>query len=72
MTRQYRFKEQALALHDREWSVDEDVYLIENQDEPVEYLATYLQMTVDEVSTRRQRLGLIRRAKAIIRLREAD
>ena len=68
MARKYSWKEQALDLHDRDWSVEEDVYLIENQNLPVEEQAAQLKLTIDEVAARRKRLGLLRRAMAVSRL----
>ena len=68
MAHRYSFKEHALALHDRTWTVDEDVYLMENQDLPIEVQAEQLNLTMDEVSARRVRLGLIRRARAVSRM----
>lgn len=53
------------------WTTDDDIYLIENQDVQLEDQATYLGCTVDDVSGRRGVLGLIQRARAIIRLAES-
>lgn len=50
------------------WTTNEDVYLIENQDVLLEDQAGTLGCTVDDVSTRRGTLGLLRRAKAVMRL----
>lgn len=50
------------------WKTDEDVYLMENQDVPLEVQADTLSCTLDDVSDRRAVLGLIQRARAIIRL----
>ena len=50
------------------WTTDEDVYLIENQDVPLEEQADTLGCTVDDVSNRRGTLGLLQRARAIMRL----
>jgi hypothetical protein len=50
------------------WTTDEDVYLIESQDAPLEEQADALGCTVDDVSNRRGTLGLLQRAKAIMRL----
>lgn len=68
MARKQSWKDQALALYDRDWSVDEDVFLIENQELPLEAQAEHLKLTIDEVAERRQRLGLVRRAMAVNRL----
>ncbi len=68
MARKQSWKEQALEHHDRNWSVEQDVFLIENQDMPIADLAAHLQLTVDAVAERRQRLGLLRRAMAVNRL----
>jgi len=50
------------------WTTKEDIYLMENQDVPLEEQAVTLGCTVDDVSNRRGILGLLRRAKAVIRL----
>ncbi len=54
------------------WTTTEDVYLIENQDVPLEEQSVRLGCTEDEVSDRRAVLGLIQRARAIIRLAESE
>lgn len=51
------------------WTVDEDIYLIENQELPLEDQAALLGCSEDEVSDRRAVLGLIQRARAIMRLK---
>lgn len=50
------------------WTTNEDIYLIENQDVPLEEQAGTLGCTVDDVSNRRGTLGLLQRARAIMRL----
>lgn len=50
------------------WTTNEDIYLMENQDVPLEDQADSLGCTVDDVTNRRVTLGLLQRAKAIIRL----
>jgi hypothetical protein len=50
------------------WTTEDDVYLIENQDEELEKQALHLECSTDDVSSRRAVLGLIQRARAIIRL----
>ncbi len=54
------------------WTTIEDVYLIENQYVPLEEQSVRLGCTEDEVSERRAVLGLIQRARAIIRLAESE
>ena len=68
MTRKQSWKDQALGLYGRDWSVEEDVFLIENQDLPLEAQAEHLKLTPDEVAESRKRLGLVRRAMAVNRL----
>lgn len=50
------------------WTTNEDIYLMENQDVPLDEQAGTLGCTEEEVSNRRSTLGLLRRAKAVIRL----
>jgi hypothetical protein len=70
MKRRPSHKELVSKSYDLTWSIDNDVFLIENQDMPLEEQATHLKLTVDQVSDRRSRLGLLRRAKAVMRLDE--
>jgi hypothetical protein len=72
MNRRPSKKELAFKSSDLSWSIDNDVFLIENQDMPLEDQAMHLKLTVDEVSDRRFRLGLLRRAKAVMRLDESE
>jgi hypothetical protein len=72
MRRRQSRKELAVKSYDLTWSIDNDVFLIENQDMPLEDQAMHLKLTVDEVSDRRFRLGLLRRAKAVMRLDESE
>lgn len=53
------------------WTTEEDIYLMENQEQPLEDQAVKLGCTVDEISDRRAVLGLIQRARAIIRLAQS-
>ena len=50
------------------WTTDEDIYLIENQEVALEEQAAFLGCSEDEVSDRRAVLGLIQRARALIKL----
>lgn len=50
------------------WTTKEDIYLIENQEVPLMEQAATIGCTEDEVSDRRGVLGLIQRARAIIRM----
>jgi len=50
------------------WTTEEDHYLMVNPYVPLDEQAVKLGCTEDEVSDRRAVLGLIQRAKAIIRL----
>ncbi|MBC7752551.1 MAG: hypothetical protein H7Z73_12725 [Candidatus Saccharibacteria bacterium] len=68
MSRKQSKKELAFKSSDLNWSLDNDVFLIENQDMPLEDQAKHLKLTVEEVSDRRCRLGLLQRAKAVMRL----
>lgn len=54
------------------WTTEEDIYLIDNQELPLEEQAAKICCTEDEVSDRRAVLGLIQRARAIIRLAERE
>ena len=50
------------------WTTAEDQYLIEQVNLPLAEQASHLGRTVDEVSGRRQYLGLIRRQRAVQRM----
>jgi len=50
------------------WTTVEDIYLMENQDLPIEVQAEILGCSVKDVSNRRSTLGLLRRARAVIRM----
>ncbi len=52
------------------WTISEDNYLMENQNVPLDEQAKTLSCTVDDVSNRREVLGLLQRARALIRLAE--
>lgn len=72
MSRKQSKKELALKLSDLNWSLENDVFLIENQDMPLEDQAKHLKLKVEEVSDRRCRLGLLQRAKAVMRLNMSE
>ncbi len=55
-------------LNDARWTVEQDCYLIENQDLRLEQLTDVLPYTSEEIVNRRLLLGLERRAFAIKRL----
>lgn len=50
------------------WTIDQDIFLIENNSLPLLDLKIYLPFTEDEIMDRKKRLGLIKRAKQMRRL----
>lgn len=61
-------KRRSAFVNPKSWTTSEDVYLMENQNVPLEEQANTLGCTVEDVSTRRVTLGLLRRAQAIMSL----
>lgn len=59
-------------LTDDRWTVEQDCYLIENQNLSIDALASTLPFTVDDIVNRRQLLGLERRAMAIMRMNNKE
>ena len=68
MNRNYRGRKTTLLDYEnQQWSTDEDVFLMENQDMPLEEQAAQLSRSTDDISQRRGTLGILRRARAAIR-----
>jgi|GEM_PF-6246929 len=62
------FKQHILEMEDSLWSVQDDDFLIMNADMPLDEQARLLGRDIDAISRRRARLGLIQRARNILRI----
>jgi exonuclease VII small subunit len=51
----------------QQWSINENVFLMENQDMPLDEQAAHLSRSTDEISQRRGTLGILRRVRAVMR-----
>jgi hypothetical protein len=51
----------------QQWSTDDDVFLMENQDMSLDEQASHLSRSTDEISQRRGTLGILRRVRAVMR-----
>jgi hypothetical protein len=68
MSRNYRGRKSTLQDYEnQQWSTDEDVFLMENQDMPLDEQAAHLSRSTDEISQRRGTLGILRRVRAVMR-----
>jgi hypothetical protein len=68
MNRNYRGRKSTLQDYEnQQWSTDDDVFLMENQDMPLEEQAAKLLRSTDDISQRRGTLGILRRTKAVMR-----
>ena len=68
MSRNYRNRKATLLDYEnQQWSTDDDVFLMQNQDMPLQEQAAHLSRSTDDISQRRGTLGILRRIRAAMR-----
>ena len=63
-----RYKKRQIPVCSQQWTQQQDIYLIENNQLPLEQLQQHLSYSADEITARRKILGLTTRSRQLKKL----